>query len=130
MAHRDKVLVVDDDADVRETLLSALLQAGYLVDSARNGFEALAHIGTSPAADLVLSDVQMPGMTGLELIQSLRERGFRQPVVLVTGGPTGDICTGANSYGATACLTKPLNLDELVWAIECALACRRARPTA
>jgi DNA-binding NarL/FixJ family response regulator len=83
----------------------------------------MSHLATE-SVDLVLTDQQMPRMTGLELIGRLRARGYPTPVVLLTGLETRDMCTAATEYGASACLAKPVNLDDLVWAIECALACR------
>src|SRR5688500_8904106 len=113
MANKERVLVVDDDADARELLRTALGQAGYSAESARDGFEALARLRADPA-DLVLSDVRMPGMSGLELIRALHEQGQHPPVVLMTGADTHDLCTGAEAYGASACLPKPLRMEELL----------------
>jgi len=124
MKQRDGILVVDDDADACESLTNALRQSGYAVESARDGFEALERLARS-APDLVLTDLRMPGMSGLELIQKIHEAKPGAPVILVTGVETGDLCTGAPSYGAVSCLIKPVSLDELLWAIDCALVCGR-----
>lgn len=123
MGPREKVLVVDDDAELLESLRVALTQAGFAAEVARDGQEALAWMLAAPA-DLVVADVRMPRMGGLELIRALRARGLPQPVVLVTGSDTRDLCTGAPSYGAAACLTKPVAIDDLVWTIERTLACQ------
>jgi DNA-binding NtrC family response regulator len=122
MGKRERILVVDDDGDARETLAAALSQAGYAVEIVGGGNEALERIG-SLGADAVVSDVWMPDMSGLDLIRALRHKGFFQPVVLMTGLES-DLCTAASAYGATRCLRKPFTLDELIWAIDCALACR------
>jgi DNA-binding response OmpR family regulator len=123
MGQRERILVVEDDADAREMLGDALLHSGYAVDQAADGFDALARLIQGPT-DLVLSDLHLPGMDGLELIRVLRERAFNQPVVLVTGWESRDLCTAAETYGAVACLKKPLHLDDLVWTIDRALACQ------
>jgi two-component system C4-dicarboxylate transport response regulator DctD len=68
----------------------------------------------------------MPGMNGIELIRRIHAVDGSVPVVLTTGAETRDLCTAANAYGAVACLTKPINLDELLWTIDCALAIRRS----
>jgi len=120
--------VVDDDPDVRECLRAALAQVGYGVEMARDGAEALAHLASSPI-DLVLSDFQMPGMNGLDLISGMRARGHAMPVVLLTGAETRDMCTAATRYGAATCLSKPVELDDLVWTIELTLACHGALAT-
>jgi len=119
------VLVVDDDRDACELIALVLQQAGYAVDAVQDGFQALKLV-TSRRPDLVLTDLQMPGMNGLELIRHIRGVDGGVPVVLTTGAETRDVCTGANAYGAEACLVKPINLDELLWTIECALACKRS----
>ena len=122
---RDRVLVVDDDRDACELIALVLQQAGYEVDAVQDGFQALKAV-TSRRPDLVITDLQMPGMNGLELIRRIQAVDGEIPVVLTTGAETRDVCTGANAYGAEVCLVKPINLDELLWSIECALACRRS----
>jgi CheY-like chemotaxis protein len=125
MKHRDGILVVDDDKDACEMLSTVLTQSGYEVQAVTDGFEALARLQQSPP-DLVLTDLQMPGMNGLELIQRIQQNAPAPPVILVTGTDTRDLCTGAEGYGAVSCLVKPVNLDELLWTIDCALVCARA----
>jgi two-component system OmpR family response regulator len=122
MATKDRVMVVDDDRDARETLAAALMQSGYMVQVATDGRDALARMSSSPA-DLVVSDVCLPGMSGVELLAALRQGGYEQPVVLITGLDR-DMAAAAHKYGAAACLRKPMALDELLWAVDCALACR------
>jgi CheY-like chemotaxis protein len=122
MGQKDRVLVVDDDRESRETLAMALAQSGYAVDIVEDGREALGRLSSWPA-DVLVSDVNMPQMSGLELIRALRASGRTQPVVLITG-MEGDHFQKPDDYGACACLKKPMTLEELIWAIECALACR------
>jgi CheY-like chemotaxis protein len=122
---RDRVLVVDDDRDACETIALVLQQAGYAVHAVRDGAEALKVVAAHHP-DLVLTDLQMPGMNGLDLIRRIRDIDEGVPVVLTTGVETRDLCTGAAAYGAEACLPKPINLDDLLWTIDRALACRRS----
>jgi putative two-component system response regulator len=122
MAQKERVLVVEDDREARETLAMALAQSGYAVDIVQDGREALGRLSSWPA-DVLVSDLNMPQMSGLDLIQELRASGRNQPVVLITG-MEGDHLLRADAYGASACLKKPMSIDELIWAIECALACR------
>jgi DNA-binding response OmpR family regulator len=122
MANKDRVMVVDDDRDAREALAAALAQSGYLVQVAADGRDALARLDSWPA-DVVVSDVCLPGMTGVELIEALRRGGHQQPVVLITGLDR-DVDGAARTSGAAACLHKPMALDELLWSVDCALACR------
>lgn len=123
MRNRAGVLVVDDDADACEAIASALEQAGFVVETTSDPVEALGML-SSFRPDLVLTDLQMPRMDGLELIRRVRSSGRRVPAVLMTGAETHDLCTGANAYGAVACLVKPISLEQLVWTIEVALECR------
>lgn len=118
---RDRILIVDDEQDARELIASVLAEAGYQVEQAKDGLEAINKL-SAVRPDLVLTDLRMPGLTGVDLAQ--RIRGL--PVILMTGTETHDLCTGAEAYGAVACLTKPINLDELLWTIDTALACRPA----
>lgn len=121
---RDRILIVDDDRDARELIGSVLAEAGYTVEVAKDGFDAINKL-EAVRPDLVLTDLRMPGLTGVDLAQRIRALGD-VPVILSTGAETHDLVTGAEAYGAVACLTKPINLDELLWTIERALACRPA----
>src|SRR5436305_14219491 len=119
---RDRILIVDDDGDARELIASVLAEAGYVVEVASDGFDAINKL-SAVRPDLVLTDLRMPGLTGVDLAQRIRGLGD-VPVILTTGAETHDLCTGSEAYGAVACLTKPINLDELLWTIDTALACR------
>jgi len=94
-----------------------------VVELAADGQEALARLEEWPA-DVVVSDVEMGAFSGIELVEALRQRGLSQPVVLITGlDDKGLADKGARE--AAACLHKPMSLEELVWTIDCALACQR-----
>ena len=125
MKQRDRILVVDDDRDACEAISGFLDQSGYAVEAAADPEQALVRLD-QVHPDLVVSDLQMPGMSGLELIRRIQARQPGMPVILVTGAETRDLCTGARQYGAVECLTKPVNPEELLWAIERALVCNRA----
>ena len=130
---KTRVLVVDDDADARELIGMVLVQAGFDVQDAEDGFSALAKV-SKYQPDLVLTDLRMPGMHGIDLLQRIRRIHGDVPVIIATGQETWDLCTAAEAYGAVTCMVKPINLDELVWTIEMTLACReggaRARGSA
>jgi DNA-binding NtrC family response regulator len=120
---KTRVLVVDDDADARELIAMVLVQAGFDVQDAEDGFSALAKV-SQYRPDLVLTDLRMPGMHGIDLLQRIRRAHGDVPVIIATGQETWDLCTAAEAYGAVTCMVKPINLDELVWTIEMTLACR------
>ena len=124
MTTKTRVLVVDDEEDAREMLAAILTQAGYDVDDAADGFAALSKV-SHYRPDVVVTDLRMPGMTGVDLLQRIRRIHGDVPVILATGLETWDLCTAAEAYGAVTCLVKPVELDELVWHIEMALAVRQ-----
>jgi DNA-binding NtrC family response regulator len=124
MTTKTRVLVVDDEEDAREMLAAILTQAGFDVDDAADGFAALSKV-SHYRPDVVVTDLRMPGMTGVDLLQRIRRIHGDVPVILATGLETWDLCTAAEAYGAVTCLVKPVELDELVWHIEMAIAVRQ-----
>ena len=113
----DCVLLVDDDAILREVLTEILQEAGLKVVTASTGAEAVAKL-ESAAADVILSDVSMPGMDGIELLQRVRERDLDVPVVLMTGGPSLASAVKAVEYGAFRYLSKPMVGTEVVAVVQ------------
>lgn len=106
---RLRVLVVDDEAEAARTLSRALRGFGYDVRTADTGPDALRELQQSPV-DLVVTDVDMPAMSGLELAEEVRRRFPRMPVLFVTGsGADLDVAGSA----PTARLAKPVRLDDL-----------------
>lgn len=86
MTEKDlKILVVDDDAFVRDLLTEILISEGHTVISAENGAEAFTRFSEDRSFDLIMSDINMPVMTGLELIRKLRDAGMDVPLIVLTG---------------------------------------------
>ncbi len=108
-----RVLLVDDDARVRTTLGDALVEAGYAVRRASSGPEALELI-RAEQPDIVLSDVRMPSLDGLELLALLRERVRETDVVLMTAFDDMPTVVAAMRSGAAEFLVKPIDLDNLL----------------
>jgi len=106
-----RVLVVDDDAIVREALAGQIEDWGYSVAQANNGLEALAHLDGGATVDLLISDFAMPGMNGLTLIQEARRRRPALPVLLLTGYADASIRLAVEDAGpgSTALLRKPVS---------------------
>ncbi len=115
-----RVLVVDDDRAVRTALRVNLSKAGFEVTLAQDGDEALKVMRQS-AVDLVLSDVKMPGRSGLELLPELQEHWPRVPVVIMTGFGSVSNAVEAMRAGASDYIIKPVSRDELVVVLERAL---------
>jgi CheY-like chemotaxis protein len=110
-----RILLVDDDVRNIFALTSALEQKGALVEVGRNGFEALEKLDTVPDIDLVLMDVMMPGMDGLEATRRLRDdpRFARLPVIAITAKAMKDDQEQCLAAGASDYLAKPIDLSRL-----------------
>jgi two-component system response regulator MprA len=123
-----KVLVVDDERAVRDSLRRALELQGYQVDLAADGAEALALLESEGQPDAVVLDILMPGIDGLEVCRRIRENGNEVPVLMLTArDAVGDRVAGLDA-GADDYLVKPFALEELLARIRALL--RRATPTA
>lgn len=117
--------MIDDEAIVRRVLAEFLERQGYDVLAAANAEEALALLDETLA--LVISDIQMPGSSGLQLLEAIRDRRPNLPVILCTGAPSGSALLGAAAGGAEAYLVKPFSQAELTSAVTAALARGAAR---
>ncbi len=114
---RGCLLVVDDEETQREMLASILTRAGFAVETAADGREALERLEGEPF-DLVLTDQKMPGMDGLELLERAREMHAALPVVLMTAHGSVSSAVAAMKHGAADYLTKPFEKDELIVVLE------------
>jgi two-component system response regulator HydG len=109
---RPRVLVVDDDRAILTLVGSVALAEGFDVATTVDGADALQQLTTRPA-DLVLVDLRMPGVTGLEVLRAIREVNSRSRVVLMSGYATIDSAVMAVKLGAMDYLTKPFDLQRL-----------------
>jgi two-component system response regulator MprA len=109
-----KVLVVDDERAVRESLRRALELEGYVVELAADGEEALERLGAQTAADAVILDVLMPGIDGLEVCRRLRAGANAVPVLMLTARAEVDSRVAGLDAGADDYLPKPFALAELL----------------
>jgi len=112
-----KVLVVDDDPAVRVALRDALTSAGFVVDVADDATAALAMLGRSKPG-VIVSDVRMPSLSGLELLREVRDRAGEVDVILMTAFDDMPTVVEAMKHGAAEFLVKPLDLDELQRTLE------------
>jgi CheY-like chemotaxis protein len=116
------VLVVDDDAHIRALARSVLEKHGYFVSEAHNGAAALYLLEDGPV-ELILSDVFMPDMDGIEFLQALKRLRGCPPVVSMSGGFAGmDLLPSTRLLGVTATLSKPFQVDDLVAVVHDTLA--------
>ena len=123
---QQRLLVVDDDPDVRDSLRRALGYAGYSVATAANGADALSVVAKSPV-DLIILDVLMPMLDGFETCRALRERGVATPVLTLTALDAVDDRVAGLEAGADDYLVKPFALRELIARVNALL--RRAQPS-
>jgi EAL domain-containing protein (putative c-di-GMP-specific phosphodiesterase class I) len=121
---RGRVLIVEDDRALLEVYADVLLEAGFDVAAASSGTGALRALDKD-AFDVVLTDVVMPGCTGLDILRAVRERDLDVPVVLVTGNPSVESAVVAVEMGALHYLVKPVSRDELIRCVEHASRLRK-----
>ncbi len=112
-----KVLVVDDEENTRFALQLLLQKDGYVVQTAAHGLEALASLRAG-VSDLVLTDLQMPHMNGIDLLRTLHRDFPGLPVVMMTGLNGADTETIVQNHGAVDILFKPVNPDHLRTVLE------------
>jgi DNA-binding NtrC family response regulator len=119
----DRILVADDDAVIREGLRRILSAEGYQVETVSNGRAALERL-EQERFKLLITDLKMPGMSGLEVLQSLRACQPELPVVLITGYAAIDNAVEAMKNGATDYLSKPFANEEIVSKVKNAMKSR------
>ena len=109
---KGRILVVDDDADSRAALAEALRDSGYVTETAADAFKGLGKLADF-APDLVLTDLKMPGMDGLELLRKIHSGGHDLAVIVTTAFADVETAVTALKEGAADYLTKPLDLTVL-----------------
>ena len=115
---RTCILVVDDDADLRSVLQERLTYRGYRVETAENGHDALTKLDLA-VFDGVLLDYMMPGITGVAVLQHIRQHHPLLPVVMMTGETSSQVPAQARAAGARACLLKPFDQGTLEQVVQC-----------
>ena len=108
-----RVLLVDDEEDLRNLVGSIVSDLGYEVETARDGLSAIEKIDEDPP-DLILLDLVLPGLDGISVLRYLREAGNRVPVVLLTACSDERSLRWAMQEGASAYLPKPFRIRDLV----------------
>ncbi len=121
---KQRVLIVEDEEKLRRVVQLQLQSAGFDVDQAGSAEEALR---SADRADLVITDLKLPGMDGLQLIASLRRQNSRTPVVVITAFGSVETAVEAMKSGAADFVTKPFSLDHLVTVVQKALEVRALR---
>jgi EAL domain-containing protein (putative c-di-GMP-specific phosphodiesterase class I) len=108
-----RILLVDDEPEILKGFSRVLRNAGYEVETASDGEAAIKLLDQKPY-ESIISDIAMPGMTGVELLRAVRARDLDVPVILITGSPTLRSAIEAVQYGALRYLEKPFSNDVLI----------------
>jgi DNA-binding NtrC family response regulator len=129
MSGRGRILIVDDEANARTALAELLRDEGYAVETAADGFKALPKLEEF-GPDIVVTDLKMPGMDGLELMKKVRERDPDAVLIVMTAFGAVDTAVKAMRDGAADYVTKPVNLEELSLVLSRELERKRLRAEA
>ena len=122
-----KILVVEDEEGARELFNTILTDEGYEVTLANDGQDALSCM-RGGSFDLVVTDIKMPGMDGLQLLQEIRKAGSQADVIMVTAYGEVESYLKAMSLGAAEYINKPIRIKELKRIVNKVLSERKARP--
>jgi CheY-like chemotaxis protein len=123
-ADRVSVLVIDDDAAVRELLVDYCVQAGYEVRAAADAASGLREV-VGAAPHVILLDIQMPGLSGVQALPALQAVAPDASIVMVSGTADADVARDALTQGAFDYVTKPIDFEYLARTLETAITLRR-----
>ena len=118
------ILIVDDEPSILQSLSGLLADEGFEVITTNNGYEALKIIDAE-APDMVLLDIWMPGIDGIETLKEIKKSSATLPVIIITGHGNVETAVKATKLGAFDLIEKPLNIDKVIVAINNALNFRR-----
>ena len=119
----ETILVVDDEPLVRDLLVQFLSLRGYRTLGVKDGPEALSMVEHTPP-DLILLDLFMPGMDGVEVLRQLRHREYTGGVIIITGSHDEERLDEAWAVGPQEVIGKPIDLEQLLTSIQLVLVCR------
>src|ERR1700688_2297825 len=122
-----RILIVDDEAGIRESLEGVLTDEGYETASAENGEECLKLLRRSHTFEVVLLDIWMPGIDGLETLERIRELDNAPEVIMISGHGTIETAVRATKLGAYDFLEKPLSIDKTLILVKNAIDSKRLR---
>ena len=112
-----RILFVDDDADLRRIVKDQLVPQGFVVDEAEDGAKAIGMLEKGNY-NLMLLDINMPVKSGIDVLKFIREKGLSCKVIMLTGRVGFSVATETLKLGADDYITKPFNIDYLLFAIK------------
>lgn len=116
---------MDDDTALCSTFAQALSRSGFAVEAFQSGDAALEVLRQRRNFDTLVTDLEMPGMNGIELLQAVRQLGANMPLIIVTGNPSAVSMMSMVELGGFRYLFKPVPLDELIGTVRSATALYR-----
>lgn len=115
------VLVVDDDSRLRKGVRHLMSHSGYKITEAENGVDALALLSEDESIDMVITDIMMPLMSGIELIEEMGRRSMALPVCVVSGAIDANVISSLQKLGCSDYLAKPFKVQEFIQKINAIL---------
>lgn len=112
-----KIMIVDDSKTIRQQVSFTLTKGGYEVIEAEDGQDGIDKLSANSDIAMVISDVNMPNMNGLEMVEKLKSDGSTVPVIMLTTEGASDLIQRAKDAGAKGWLVKPFQPDQLVAAV-------------
>lgn len=112
-----KIMIVDDSRTIRQQVSFTLTKGGYEVVEAEDGCDGLEKLAANNDVAMIISDVNMPNMDGIEMVEKMKENGVTIPIVMLTTEGAADLIERAKAAGAKGWLVKPFKPEQLVGAV-------------
>lgn len=112
-----KVMIVDDSRTIRQQVSFTLSKGGYDVVEAEDGVQGIQKLSENPDLSMIITDVNMPNMNGIEMVEKMTGTGTTVPIIMLTTEGAADLIDKAKAAGAKGWLVKPFKPDQLIAAV-------------
>lgn len=113
-----KIMIVDDSRTIRQQVSFTLTKGGYQVIEAEDGQDGIAKLKANADVAMIISDVNMPNMNGIEMVEKIKADGLSVPIIMLTTEGAADLIQRAKNAGAKGWLVKPFKPEQLVAAVQ------------